>query len=74
MRNDSNTQRHCACFNKSSSSLPDGQQVVISYVDKQFVVPDLIKPTSIVKASRQDQACNIGPGVGREGEMTVDVA
>lgn len=74
VRNDTNTQCHCPCFNKSPSSLPARQQVVISYVDKQFVVPDLIKPTGIVEASRKKQACNVGPGVGREGEVTVDVA
>lgn len=74
MRNDTNTQCHGPSFNKSPSSLPARQQVVIGYVDQQFVVPDLIKPTSIVKASGQDQACNIRPSVGRESEMTVDIA
>ena len=41
VRNDTNTQCHGPGFNKSPSSLPAGQQVVIGYVDKQFVVPDL---------------------------------
>lgn len=34
VRNDTNTQRHCPCFNKSLCFLPAGQQVVISYVDE----------------------------------------
>lgn len=74
VRNDANTQRHRPCFNASLSFLPAGQQVVVGYIDKEFVVPDLVKPTGIVKACRKEQACNVGPGVGREGEMTVDVA
>lgn len=34
VRNDSNTQCHCPCFNQSVGFLPARQQVVISYVDK----------------------------------------
>ena len=74
MRNDANAQRHRPRFNVSLSFLPARQQVVISYVDKQLVVPNLIKPIGVVEACHEEQACNVGPSVGREGKMIVDVA
>lgn len=40
----------------------------------QLVVPVLVEPTIIIKAGCQQQARDIGTSIGREGEMTVDVA
>lgn len=73
MRNDFNTQSHCPCFNKSLGFCSARQQVVIGDVDKQLVVPDCIKD-AIVKAGCQQQACDVGASIGREGKMIVDVA
>jgi hypothetical protein len=73
VRNDFNTQSHCPCFNKSLGFCAARQQVVISNVDKQLVVPDGIE-AAVVKAGSQQQARDVGAGIGREGEMIVDVA